>query len=59
MTKEKIIETIKGLPEHFDLDVLMERLLFVEKVEKGLEQLRNGERINHEDVKKMADKWKK
>jgi hypothetical protein len=59
MTKEKVIETIKGLPEHFDLDVLMERLLFVEKVEKGLEQLRNGEYVDHEDVKKMVAKWKK
>jgi len=37
----------------------MERLLFVEKVEKGLEQIKNGEVSSHEDVKKMVDKWRK
>lgn len=59
MTKDKVIETIKGLPEQFDLDVLMERLIFVEKVEKGLEQLKNGEFVKHDEVKEMINKWKK
>lgn len=58
MTKEKVIETIEKMPEHFELDMLMEKLLFIEKVEKGLEQIKKGEVTSHEDVKKMVDKWK-
>jgi hypothetical protein len=59
MNKEKVIETVKDMPENFDLDVLMERLIFVEKVEKGLDQLKNGQVSAHEDIKKMVDKWRK
>ena len=59
MTKEKVIDSIKELPEQFDLDVLLEKLLFIEKVEKGLEQARNGEVVSHDEVKKMVDKWRK
>jgi len=59
MTKEKVIDSIKELPEQFELDVLLEKLLFIEKVEKGLEQAKNGEVVSHEEVKKMVDKWRK
>ena len=43
MTKNKVIDSIKELPEQFDLDLLLEKLLFIEKVEKGLEQAKNGD----------------
>jgi hypothetical protein len=59
MTKEKVIDSIKELPEQFDLDLLLEKLLFIEKVEKGLEQAKNGEVVSHDEVKKMVDKWRK
>ena len=59
MTKEKVIDSIKELPEQFDLDVLLERLLFIEKVEKGLEQAKKGEVVSHEEIKQMVDKWRK
>jgi hypothetical protein len=54
MTKERVIDSIKDLPEQFELDVLLEKLLFIEKVEKGLEQARNGEVLTHDEVKKMV-----
>jgi hypothetical protein len=59
MTKEKVIDSIKELPDQFDLDILLEKLLFIEKVEKGLEQAKKGEVVSHEEVKKMVDKWRK
>lgn len=59
MTKEKVIDSIKELPEQFELDVLLEKLLFIEKVEKGLEQVKKGEVVSHEEVKQMVDKWRK
>lgn len=34
----KIKKTIKELPDEFDIDELLERLVFIEKVEKGLAQ---------------------
>jgi len=59
MNREKAIETIKEFPQEFDLDELMERLVFVEKVENGLVQLREGKTISHQEVKELVKKWQK
>lgn len=59
MNKEKLIATINDMPQDFDLEVLMERLIFIEKVEKGLEQLESGNTITHEQVKQRVKEWPK
>ena len=57
MKREKAIATIKELPPEFDLEDLMEKLVFVEKVEKGLKQLDDGKTVPQEKVKEMTKKW--
>lgn len=57
MKRDKAIETIKELPQEFDLDELIERLVFVEKVEKGLAQLEEGKTVPHDQVKELTKKW--
>ena len=57
MKRDKAIETIKELPPEFDLDELIERLIFVDKLEKGLKQLDEGKTVPHEEVKKITKKW--
>jgi predicted transcriptional regulator len=59
MNKEKLIATINDMPQDLDLEVLMERLVFIEKVEKGLEQLNSGNTITHEQVKQRIKEWSK
>ena len=44
-------------PPEFDLDELIERLIFVDKVEKGLKQLDEGKTVPHDEVKKITKKW--
>ncbi|MFN8343040.1 MAG: hypothetical protein U0V64_15365 [Cyclobacteriaceae bacterium] len=57
MKREKASETINALPQEFDLEVLIERLIFMEKVEKGLIQISEGKIISHESVKDLVKKW--
>ncbi len=57
MEKKKALEAIQELPESFDLEVLIERLIFIEKVEKGLEQVKEGKVISHEQLKSLAKQW--
>jgi predicted transcriptional regulator len=57
MKRDKAIETVKGFPQEFELEDLIERLVFVEKVEKGLQQVEQGKTISHEKVKEMTEKW--
>ena len=59
MKKETVIGTVNELPEKFELDELIEKLLFVENVEKGLQQLDAGKSKPHSEVKKMVEGWKK
>ena len=57
MKKEKALEAIQEMSEDFELEELIERLIFIEKVEKGLQQVAEGKVIPHEDVKKMVKQW--
>lgn len=57
MRRDKAINTVKELPEVFELEDLLEKLVFVEKVENGLEQLKKGQTISNEDVKEITKKW--
>jgi len=57
MKRDKAIEAIKELPQEFDLDELIERLIFVEKVEKGLAQLDKGKTLPHDKVNELTKKW--
>ncbi len=42
MKKYKVIETLDYLPEEFDVEELVEKLLFVEKVEQGIQDAEEG-----------------
>lgn len=57
MEREKAIDTINNLPPEFELEDLLEKLIFEEKIEKGLIQLENGKTISHEKVKELVKKW--
>jgi len=57
MKKEYVIEAMKELPQDFELDRLLEKLVFMEKVEKGIIQLEQGNTIPHEQVEEMIKKW--
>ena len=59
MTKEEVIEAMNTLPEKFDLDALVERLIYVEKVEEGFAAIERGESKTHEEVKKLVKLWRK
>ena len=58
MKRDKAIDTVKELPKEFELETLIERLVFVEKIEQGLAQLKKGKTVTHEKVKETAKKWR-
>lgn len=59
MTKEKVLSTLRELPEEFTLDDLFEKLIVIEKIENGLLQVREGKVISHQEVKEKAKEWHK
>ena len=59
MTRETVNQAISSLPQNFDLNALVERLIFIEKVEEGLAQLDRGETKTQEDVEQLVKSWRK
>jgi predicted transcriptional regulator len=59
MTRETVNQAISSLPQNFDLDALVERLIFIEKVEVGLAQLDRGESKTQEEVEQLVKSWRK
>ena len=58
-TKQKVLKAVEGFPEDASFEDAMERLLFLAKVEKGIQQADDGQTIHHEKVKQKMQKWLK
>ena len=50
-TKSEIVRAIQELPEDATVEDAMERLYFLAKIERGLEQSESGETISHDEIK--------
>ena len=59
LTKDQIRKSLDQLPNSFTIDELIERLMFIEKVEAGLDQAKNGKTIPQNKVKELIEKWSK
>lgn len=57
--KEKVIKVVRALPNNASIEDAMERLLFLAKIEKGLDQADSGQTIPHSRVKEKMSKWLK
>ncbi len=57
MRKSTVIESINGLPDEFSIDEIIERLIVLEKIEKGRQQIEDGKTVPHEQVSKIIKKW--
>jgi hypothetical protein len=59
LTKDAVINTISKFPDSFTLDELVDKLIFMDKVEKGLDQSLNNKVLTHEEARQRLAKWLK
>lgn len=57
MTKEQVITSLQDLPDSFEPEQLIERLISLQKMEEGLEQVKRGEVVTVEEAKQRLSKW--
>jgi predicted transcriptional regulator len=50
--KQRALDAIERLPENVSFEEVMERLYFLSKVERGLEQEAAGQSVSHEEAKR-------
>jgi hypothetical protein len=59
LTKDNVIKTISKFPDSFTLDELVDKLIFMDKVERGLDQSINNKVHTHDEARKRLEKWLK
>lgn len=50
--KQRIQETVEALPDDVTVEQAIERLYFLAKVERGLEQADAGKVVSHDEAKR-------
>ena len=59
ITKTQLINTLDQLPENLTVDEVIEHIIFVEKVQKGLSDSESGKLNTKEEGKIKLSKWLK
>jgi len=57
ITKEKLIKHVNRFPAELSIDELIDRLIFVEKLEKRLELSKKNETISEQVVENEMKEW--
>ena len=55
--KEKVLKAIEELPQDITFEDTLEKLYFLYKVEKGIQQADAGQKISHDEAKGRMKKW--
>jgi predicted transcriptional regulator len=57
LTKEAVNNQIKELPDEFTLDDRIEKLLIIDKVNRGLLDVEEGRIVSETELDKRMAKW--
>ncbi|MGB3777906.1 MAG: hypothetical protein WA960_06080 [Tunicatimonas sp.] len=57
LTKEKVLQTVRQLPDKFSLDELLDEMVLLQKIERGLAQSDNDEVISDDELDKQLSEW--
>ena len=56
-TKDKIISSIKNLPDSVTIDEILDQIMLVEKIEKGIEQSSKNQVVSDDELDNRLGKW--
>jgi hypothetical protein len=59
ITKNQIIEVIQSMPENefIDVEPVIEEIILLEKIKKGLLAVDKGEILSESEVNKLTEEW--
>jgi len=57
LTKTNVIKTITGFPDNFSIDELVDKMILLDKVEKGIKQADSGKVISEGELDKRIEEW--
>ena len=57
LSKKSIQKQIQNLPDEISLEDLIDQLIFLDKIEKGIEDVKANRTISNDEMKKEIDSW--
>ncbi|MCB9252071.1 MAG: hypothetical protein H6605_06360 [Flavobacteriales bacterium] len=59
ITKTQLINTLDKLPENLSVDEVIDHIILIEKVQKGLSDSEDGKIYPKEEARQKLNKWLK
>lgn len=59
ITKTQIINSLEKLPESLTVDQMIDHLIFLEKIQKGIDDSKKGNVSTKQEAKVKLEKWLK
>lgn len=59
LTKSNVIKTITRLPDKFSIDELVDKMILLDKIEKGIKDADNRKTISDEELDEKMEEWLK
>lgn len=57
LTKKEVIKSLQALPNKFNAEEAIERIVLLEKIRIGLQQSEQGKVVSKEEARKRLKKW--
>jgi hypothetical protein len=55
--KQEVLQAISSLPDDTPIDDIMYRLYVIDKIRKGQEAIKDGQKISSEELKREIETW--
>ena len=59
LTKSNVLRTIITFPDKFSIDELVDKMILLDKIDKGLIQANNNQVVSDEELDKEIEGWLK
>ena len=59
LKKEDVLRIVDNLPSQFSLHDIIDELVLIDKINRGVEQSNNGEVLSTEEARQHLSKWLK
>lgn len=59
LTKTDVIKTLNHFPEVFSIDDLVDEMILLDKIEKGIQDANTGRVISESELDKRIEEWSK
>ena len=57
LNKNRVLESIRELPEEFSANELFDRIILLQKIQKAEQEKREGRGLSTEEAKQRLKKW--